>query len=361
MATLQEYFDREARQHVARLGGLVRDARGAFENGELHRAARALRGTAQMARQEAAYRIALAVEIVARAGLSRAPAPQGLSERLEETVADLRQLVEGHTDAVTAERIAAGAVARWREVDPKAAIPADSARRDAGGAEGRAEHGAAQDRAFLAFAGREVAALADELERSVVALIADPLDREAVKRVLRQQRALLGSARLDEVPIVAETLRAVEDLARVIAKLDVPVKGEWLDVFRSARDVLHVAAPALAAHETPTPTHALSRLRTLRDELLDRYGAGEAVSVAPGEGLHQPTGLMEPPPPVSFEAPLAGDGNVIDIRVLCYRGSAALQRALELRSRFEAAVAADPDASELVDEVFDLIRLGLDE
>lgn len=50
---------------------------------------------------------------------------------------------------------------------------------------------------------------------------------------------------------------------------------------------------------------------------------------------------------------------VVDIETLCYRGEAALRRALELRPAIERAVRGDPTATAVVDELFDLIRLGL--
>jgi hypothetical protein len=49
-----------------------------------------------------------------------------------------------------------------------------------------------------------------------------------------------------------------------------------------------------------------------------------------------------------------------DIGELVYRGPAALRRALELRPRLEQALREEPGARELLDELFDLIRLGLE-
>jgi hypothetical protein len=51
--------------------------------------------------------------------------------------------------------------------------------------------------------------------------------------------------------------------------------------------------------------------------------------------------------------------DVVDVRDLCFSGERALRAALELRAVLELAVEHQPDARDAVDEVFDLIRLGL--
>ena len=47
----------------------------------------------------------------------------------------------------------------------------------------------------------------------------------------------------------------------MIAKLDVGVKQEWLDIYRVAREGLRAAIEPLRADVDPPPTHALARLR----------------------------------------------------------------------------------------------------
>src|SRR5690606_17601367 len=210
--------------------------------------------------------------------------------------------------------------------------------------------GTQETRAFLEYAAHEVAAIASELDRSIAALTDDAMDREPLRAVLRRQRGLLGSARLDDIPVLAEALRAVEDLTSVIGKLDVPVRHEWLDVFRCARDVLAAAAPLLETGRQPDVTTALRRLRVLRHELLERHGVGEAVSTAHEGGLSQPEPqdelvLDEVVAPPSAEpvqpaesSSVAGDPAPIpagpqtegvDVRELQYRGERALQRAAD--------------------------------
>jgi len=331
--------------------------------------ARGLRGVAQMAREEDFYTASLALEGAARRVAEGALTwTDEMLERARSTVDDLQTLAEGQLDDADARRRADEAAERWRDVGaPKGADAAE---------------GADPDAEFRAFAAREVAGIADTLDEGVARLKENPEDQEALTAILRRQRALLGSARLEDIPAVAEALRAVEDLTRVIAKLGVSVKHEWFDVFRAARVVLIEARDALQRGEEPTGNNSLARLRHMRSELLERYGEGEAVSTAApaSAGLVQAQAVSEPPPPADFSgaAPFEPPAphsdplttpeedrmneadEVVDITELCYSGQAALRAALELRADLEEVAGENPDARETVEEVFDLIRLGLE-
>lgn len=54
-----------------------------------------------------------------------------------------------------------------------------------------------------------------------------------------------------------------------------------------------------------------------------------------------------------------GAGAVVEMEELEYRGVAALERALELRPALEEAVVSDAPAGPILEELFDLIRLGM--
>ncbi len=410
MATLHDFFVAEVGVHLRRLEEAL-EGGDATALEQLHRAARALRGTAQVTRENAAFRGASVLEAATRALLDGSlPLDARNTDRLRATAEDLRATARGAQAEARADAI----VARWAEagIDARARI--------------RTATIAQETRAFLEFAAREVVDIADELDRSVHALGEAPMDRASLKSVLRRQRALLGSARLDDIPVLAETLRAVEDLSSVIAKLDVAVRHEWLDVFRCAREVLKSAAPLLQTGRQPEPTNALSRLRVLREELLERHGTGEAVSTVPGAvGLaqpesrpageaalehrapehaqeasppapaieeHAPVGTpetsayrTEPDDPLSWPAPeptapepsAAATPNVqlpsepqpdatesavppegIDVRELQYRGDRALQRAAELRPVLERMLADTRGGREALAELYDLLKLA---
>jgi len=195
-------------------------------------------------------------------------------------------------------------------------------------------------------------------------LAADSRNRDPLKAILRRQRALLGSARLDEIAVVAEALRAAEDMTRVIAKLNVPVKEEWLTVFRAARDVLKASLEALQRGEVPGPTPALSKLRVIRQELLERHGEGANVpqpATTPDPAVTAQPAPAAPPAPVApVPAASAPDAEgVVPIEQLQYAGEKALRRALELRTELERLAGNDAVGRESVEEVFDLIRLGI--
>jgi HPt (histidine-containing phosphotransfer) domain-containing protein len=294
MATLSEYFDTESRDRLAEIERAL--DRQPLDPGELHRAARALRGSAQMAREERVFRASSALEAAARSlAASALSFSDDVAGRARETIADLRALIEREEEDTQLEDRARSTVERWASMGVQvAALSAAPAPQSSG--DGSSE--------FREFAAREVAGIADALDRGVQQLAAEPMDREQLRMILRRQRALLGAARLDEIPVVAEILRAVEDLTRVIAKLDVGVKQEWLDIYRVAREGLKATIEPLHRNEDPQPSHALSRLRHMREELLERYGTGEAVSAAhENSGLVQAAPMTEPPAPVAMPEP----------------------------------------------------------
>ncbi len=53
-----------------------------------------------------------------------------------------------------------------------------------------------------------------------------------------------------------------------------------------------------------------------------------------------------------------GGGEVVPVETLEYQGAAAIERALSLREALEDAIVADEPAGPILDELYDLIRLG---
>jgi chemotaxis protein histidine kinase CheA len=335
---------------------------------DLLQAARALRGTAHLAGEDGLVRVALTLEQAVRAlvhgDLSWST---DIRERVERTIGDVDVLIAGNeADEALRNRIDA-ATERWSSLGIGGHDRPVARQKDEGGLD---------DEAFLSFAAREIDGIVTVLGDSVDALSEDPQEREPLRRVLRSQRALLGIARLDDLPAVSETLHAIEDVSGIIAKMGVGIKDEWLDVFRCARSVLEASAGSLARGEDPPHTPALSRLRTYRQELLERYGAGEETTAILDASTHAAAETPEIDDAAAAEAAangveaepaIAGDpagtsagADTLDIQNLVYAGESALRRALGLRARLERAVEHDPDALAIVDEVFDLIRLGLE-
>jgi chemotaxis protein histidine kinase CheA len=409
MATLTEYFETEARDFLLQLERGVQ-TESPPDATQLQRAARALRGTAQMAREERVFRATSAFEAVLRALANNTLAwSDDVRGRARETVSDLRALVmRGDPDEALDQR-ADALVARWRQAGVD--IPQQLHGPTPPPADGT------DIREFREYAAREVMGVAEALDRGVQQLAASPMDRDPLKMILRRQRAMLGATRLDEIPVIAEVLRAIEDLTRVIAKLDVGVKQEWLDIYRVAREALKAAIDPLQRNEDPQPTHALSRLRHMREELMERYGAGDPAAAASPDGGFSPVhsgtipadgsepahgadsddsdeddapnllaaaanavqravgtagsavaagmtaaattvqAVAEAIAPPGVSPPNISD-DIVPIEQLQYSSDGALQRAMELRSAIEPLVVHDPGARAAVDELFDLIRLA---
>jgi chemotaxis protein histidine kinase CheA len=365
MATLREFFATEAADYLAQLTAAVQELdTGGGDAGELHRHTRALRGSAQMAREERVYHAALGLEAAARSvanGLLNWS--EDISTRVRRTLEDIEALIKGGETEESADGRLKRALERWKEagVEMPAEQPAPTPVSEA-------------SRQFQQFAAHEVSGIVNEMEAGLATLATDPRNRDPLKSILRRQRALLGAARLEEISVVAEALRATEDMTRVIAKLNVPVKEEWLAVFRSARDVLKAAIEPLQRSEAPPPTPALSKLRTLRQELLDRYGEGEAVAVTgaptaaataasagtytPPVSASTPSGAAKPAPVAATPKPVRDEDGIVPIDALLYEGPRALQRALELQPALERIAGEDPRAREQVRELFDLIRMA---
>jgi chemotaxis protein histidine kinase CheA len=355
MPTLNQYFEAETRDL---LGQLQRELQStAPDTSLLHRAARAVRGTAQMARADRLQRAAVAFETALRdlAG-ERVAWSAEFAQRARDSVEDLFDMLRLSHDDPAQDDLLTSILERWHDTGPAPVQAAAESAPDMGD--------------FRRFAAREIGAIASALDVALHQLAATPMDREPLKVVLRRQRALLGSARLDSIPVVAEILRAVEDLTRVVAKLDVGVKQEWLDIYRVARDGLRAAVEPLERDEDPPSSHAVSRLRHIRTELLERYGAAESASFQE-PAVDSPVGdeavlelsddqIVADGAASGLEEPAAaGSAGPVAIDQFLYDREAALHRALELRPLIERAVADDVQAREAADELFDLIAIAL--
>ncbi len=262
MAIVRDFFRTEADECLRRLEELLEAAAtGSLDAPELLRVARLLRGSAQMAREEEVASVARALETVARGVVSDVVAwDEELAARVRSTVADLQALVEStepQPDRGARAARAKRALDRWVQPAAPAAPPTPAA--DA-------------DEEFQDFAAREVASIGAEMDRCLPVLVREPRNREPLKAILRRQRALLGATRVDDLPPVAEALRAIDRICRLIARQDVPVEGDWLELFRTARRVLAESVEGMVAGTPPATTPSLEPLRRIRDGLLGRYG-----------------------------------------------------------------------------------------
>ena len=138
-------------------------------------------------------------------------------------------------------------------------------------------------------------------------------DRSVVHRAVRRLR---GSAQLARYPTLAREARVLESRTR-------PEEGNgWT---------------AALAEETVQGLAALE----------DGVEAVREGRIEPGE---ETGNAMEGE---------ATDPGMIGIEELEYRGAAALERAMELRTALEDAVVSEAPVGPIIDELFDLIRLGM--
>jgi HPt (histidine-containing phosphotransfer) domain-containing protein len=145
------------------------------------------------------------------------------------------------------------------------------------------------------------------------------LDREGAERgaVHRAVRRLRGSAELARFTGIATRARALEARLR-----DAPGGASWPPDLRAA--------------------------------------AAEGIDWLEGALEDVRSGAMEPEN--QREKPMEGEvraGDVVGIEELEYRGNAALERAIELRAFLEDAIESGGTVTPLMDELFDLIRLGM--
>lgn len=273
MSTAREFFRKESDEYVSGLRTLLEDT--PPDTGEMRRLARALRGCAQMAREDGVYRGARIFEAATRElAEGRLAWDERARGHVGATLDDLWSLVEsGEADvpeAQAVERIAA-IRGRWQELGiavEDAGIPG-AAPDDA-----RAATVAEAPPALRDYAAREVEGILEVMNEAIRDLRQDGLDREPLKRILLRQRALLGAAGLPALSAVSDPLQIMDETARLAASQNRPVEGPWLEVFEQARAALSEAAESLAAGAVPpdgTPT--LERLRALREQLVEGRAA----------------------------------------------------------------------------------------
>ena len=167
---------------------------------------------------------------------------------------------------------------------------------------------------FLEEAGECMAGLGRELE-------VEPLDAVAVHRLVRRLR---GSADMARFGALAARARELETWLRDRAAAEM-VRGSGESVRRRVRQVM------MQLHRE------LTEIREGRQE----------------EDPRMEEGMTE------VEAGVGQDGGeVVPVETLEYQGAAAIERALSLREALEDAIVADEPAGPVLDELFDLLRLG---
>lgn len=262
---LSQYFAQEAGEFLDQLDQLLA-APDAPDAVRFFRAARGVRGSAQIAGAEPVATVAERLEDGARAlrdGVMEWSAE--VRERVRETAADLRALVERHGRWDEADHARArAAAARWSGVD---------------GGRRRGDRPAGDDE-LTAFVRREIGSVASELDRVLGELAARPEVREPLRMVLRRMRPVRGVAGMRTLAPVLEVLEGVEDVAHeVLSHAGAAVSAD-LGLLRAAREALRAAAASLAEGRVPEVSPELTAFRELRDRAAEVDADAGAVPVS---------------------------------------------------------------------------------
>lgn len=250
--TLLEFFADEAGDYLQKLERAL-EAPGAPDADELRRLARALRGSARMADQDAIARVAGAVQALADdVSAGRRHWGLDLQELLASALAETREMV----DSVEAPPpdLAERAEALARRLGESVAVPPPPK----------------DDERFRRYLGTELRGLASEIGDALGILERDPRNREPLKKLLRRIRPLRGIEGVDEIPSVGAAVAAVEEVILRIADTSATVGPGHLVLFRRAQQALSDVATELIRGGEPGPAlYGRSEIEDLKDQVLE--------------------------------------------------------------------------------------------
>ncbi|MFQ6044981.1 MAG: hypothetical protein ACE5PT_01305 [Gemmatimonadales bacterium] len=243
---LTDFFVMEASEYLEQLDAIVSSA-GPPVTGEFVRLARALKGSALMAKRQAISEAAGALENLARGvDEGRIPWDSRVQQLGIRGVDDLKILVR--------------AAREWSE-DHEA--KARSLAQELDSVTGRRSAASAPpvqglDAGTRAFIGREGAALASALDQAAKSLQQDPADRESVDRVLKAMQPLRGLAILGDLPPMSDLLDGIESAAAEVMRRSDPVSGADL-LFNAGAKALARAAQEISAEGSASPDSSEAR------------------------------------------------------------------------------------------------------
>src|SRR5216110_725319 len=244
---MSDFFALEAGEYLERLDGLLVKDDGSSGD-EIVRLARALRGSALMANQQAIARVAAGLETLWRAVREGRRTWDAQTRQLAvRSVDDLKIFVRqagSWTDAHTAK-----AEALAQELEQLAGRPS---------AQVRAAEALGLDAGARAFVAREGAAIASALDRAGQALRANPLAHDPLQNILKTLQPLRGLAALNDLPPLPDLLegieRAIGELDRARTAATSPPGGP--ELFQAAATAIARAAREVAERGRPDPESA---------------------------------------------------------------------------------------------------------
>jgi HPt (histidine-containing phosphotransfer) domain-containing protein len=247
---MSDFFALEAGEYLERLDALIQGdgggAGGAPAADEFVRLARALRGSALMASQQAIARAATGLETVARAVREGRRAWDPTTKQIAiRAVDDLKIFVRR--------------AASWTEGDTaKAEALAAQLEQFAGrpSAQVRAAEALGLDAGARAFVAREGAAIASALDRAAQVLRSNPLAHDPLQHVLKALQPLRGLAALNDLPPLPDLLEGIERAIGELNRTTATPPGLVGDLFQTAAGTIAHAAREVAERGRPDPDSA---------------------------------------------------------------------------------------------------------
>src|SRR2546423_135724 len=266
---MSDFFALEAGEYLERLDGLLAQSEhpGAVE---LVGLARARRGSALMASQQAIARAAAGLEPLARAVNDGRPAWDAQTNQLAvRAVDDLKIFVRragAWTDADTAKAEALG-----QELDQLAGRPS---------AQIRAAEALGLDAGARAFVAREGAAIASALDRAAQALRANPLAHDPLQHVLRALQPLRGLAALADLPPLPDLLDGIERTIADLSRSGLGPPANVAELFQAAATAIARSARDVAERGRPDPEGVAEFAVAARDAVASGSAVGHAAAFA---------------------------------------------------------------------------------
>lgn len=259
-ASFLDFFVLEASEYVERLDGFLQRASEAGPDADgLQRAARALRGSATMAKLPTFAELASAVEAVGRGmregGLGWDPALKGA---LTSAVDDLKILVRAARAWSPAED--QWAQQRVAELSRFVKYPAGSAT------------------PITSTSPTYFASETNSIAAGLESLATRPDNREAALNLLQRIRALRGVAGVQEIPALSEVSEAAESALRPVEQGEARVSPERVNLLRAAAALLRSISTGIGSGTPVTVTSPQYRAYlTALDGMLAQGGMADRV------------------------------------------------------------------------------------
>src|SRR5213594_1262803 len=239
---MSDFFALEAGEYLERLDALLQQSETPGAD-EFVRLARALRGSALMANQQAIAKAAAGVESLARAlREGRRPWDAQTKQLAVRAIDDLKIFVRRAANWTQAD--SAKAEALGAQLDQLAGSPS---------AQVRAAEALGLDAGARAFVAREGAAIASALDRAAQALRANPLAHDPLQQVLRALQPLRGLAAVNDLPPLPDLLEGIERAIAELARSGIEPPANVADLFQAGATAIARGARDVAERGRPYP------------------------------------------------------------------------------------------------------------